>query len=226
LETLERDNFTIKKVVLKPEAGICLPALLFQPKPFSENADIVLYLNGEGKEAGAAQGGPIERLLQDGKSVFAVDLRGMGETAHKEGPNDWTNYFGAEWINYFSAYMLDKTYVGMRAQDIFYSAQYLNSLKDKEKFGKIHLLAVGEAGVPALHAAALEPQLFETVELRNSLISWADALHHTITENQLTNAVHGALKYYDLPDLAASIPEGKLKIEAPVNAVGELIESH
>lgn len=221
---IERDSFQGIKLMIKPEPGIVVPVLLFVKKPPVQCSTVYLYINGEGKTNDAAPGGPIEQLVDAGNHVFAVDLRGMGETARANGPNDWTKYFGSEWVNYFSAYMLDKTYVGMRARDILDCAHYLGHLKLYDTICNIHLLAIGEAGVPALHAAALEPQLFQSVTIRNSLVSWSNVVNHTITENQLLNTVHGALKYYDLPDLAASIPEGKLTIENPVDALGNPVQ--
>jgi hypothetical protein len=41
-----------------------------------------------------------------------------------------------------------------------------------------------------------------------------------LTNNQLVNTVHGALRVYDLPDLAATLG-GKLTIEQPVDAQGK-----
>jgi hypothetical protein len=37
----------------------------------------------------------------------------------------------------------------------------------------VELVAVGNVGVPALHAAALEPRLFDAVRLSRTLASWS-----------------------------------------------------
>ncbi|MGC9328478.1 MAG: prolyl oligopeptidase family serine peptidase [Candidatus Hinthialibacter sp.] len=217
---IERDGYSIVKLMLTPQDGIVLPALLCGDKS-RKAAETILYVDGAGKEAAAAPGGLIDQWLKEGKNVFAVDLRGLGETAKPRNDSEWHRYFGADWPDYFSAYMLNKTYVGMRVQDILNCALYLKRLRIGGEFQQVHLVAIGEAGVPALHAAALEPQIFDSVVIQNSLISWSNVIHNTITKNQLINTVHGALRYYDLPDLAASIPGGKLTIENPVDAWGE-----
>ena len=56
-----------------------------------------------------------------------------------------------------------------------------------------------------LHAVALEPQLFSSTEFENSLESWQEVIDTPVTKNRLVNTVHGALKFYDLTDLAELI---------------------
>jgi hypothetical protein len=73
--------------------------------------------------------------------------------------------------------------------------------------------------VPALHAAALEPELFGSVRLVRGLVSWADVVERGQSRGQLANVVHGALCEYDLPDLARTLGN-RLAIEQPVNAMG------
>ena len=201
-----------------PEAGVLLPALVFVPKQKSGQA--YLYIDEKGKSAEAGPGGAIESLLAQGHTVLAVDLRGMGETYSRTTVRGIEKNIGADWQDFFLAYMLDKTYVGMRAEDILVSARFLASY-DGATSQPVHLVATGVAGPPALHAAALEPDQFASVEIKNSLVSWSNVLEHPISTNQLINAVHGALKWYDIPDLVHSLPQEKIKITEPVDAVGE-----
>ena len=65
----------------------------------------------------------------------------------------------------------------------------------------LQLIGVGQAGVIALHAAALEPTRFETVTLRETPRDWTSTLRQPVPTGQLENTVHGALTLYDLPDL-------------------------
>jgi hypothetical protein len=65
----------------------------------------------------------------------------------------------------------------------------------------LHLVAIGEAAIPALHAAALQGDDFRTVKLRGMINSWEDVVRATENYNQMVNTVHGALRHYDLPDL-------------------------
>ena len=208
-----RNGYRIRKLVLMPEEGIHLPALLFVPKNRTPDK-VTLYVHEEGKSADAGTDGPIEKLVQSGEAVLAVDLRGVGETGQSEqkglGPA-----IGLDWEDVTMAYALGRSYVGMRAEDVLACARYL-----ADEGYSVSLVAVGNVGVPALHAAALEPGLFETVTLRQTLESWSNVIHSKRTHNQYVNTVHGALEVYDLPDLAATLGD-RITIEQPVDALGK-----
>lgn len=147
-----------------------------------------------------------------------MDLRGTGETLQKN-QGYFKPYFGSDGQDVYTAYVLARSYVGMRAEDILVCADFLR----QQRAGTVRLIAVGHVGVPALHAAALEPALFGSVKLVRSLISWSNLIKSGRSYNQLVNTVHGALTTYDLPDLAATLGD-KLTIEVPLNALGKQIK--
>ena len=76
--TIKRAEYEIHKLLFEAEPGVAIPALLFQ-KGEKAKGPLVVYLNGQGKAADAAVGGPIEKLVLAGNRVLAVDPRGMGE---------------------------------------------------------------------------------------------------------------------------------------------------
>ena len=218
LETIAKDGYRIEKLVIKPEGGVSLPALWFLPdQPKADS--VVLYVHQQGKAADAGSDGPIERLVQAGQSVLAVDLRGTGQT---QAPvND--AYYQAEYQDAFIAYLLGRSYVGMRAEDILVCARYAaQRIADPSQRG-VRLIAVGNVGIPALHAAALEPDLFQSVQLSRTLVSWSNVIHHRLNRGLSASIVHGALTHYDLPDLVAILGE-RITVEQPVNAVGAVLE--
>jgi hypothetical protein len=212
--TVERDGYKIKKMILMPEEGIYLPALMFVPAKNTEQP-AVLYINEQGKAADAAPGGPIEAMVKAGRCVLAVDLRGMGET-HQGKQGQLSGAAGPDWKDVFTAYLLGRSYVGMRAEDILVCTRFLK----QQQAGLVELIAVGNVSLPALHAAALEPELFDSVKLTGMLSSWSNVIELGRFNNQQVNAVQGALKTYDLPDLAATLGD-KLIIEKPVDALGQ-----
>ncbi len=212
----DRSDYKIEKLIVKPEEGIYLPALMFMPRQML-SVGVVLYIHENGKDKEAGPGGAIEKLVKSGRLVLAVDLRGTGET-QQTGQKRLGEATGFNWKNLYTAYLLGRSYVGMRAEDIMVCARYLKQQQD----GPVDLVAVGHVSVPALHAAALEPDLFGSVKLRRGLVSWSNVIESGRSKNQLVNTVHGALTVYDLSDLAATLG-GKLTIEEPVNALGEPI---
>ena len=60
--------------------------------------------------------------------------------------------------------------------------------------------------------------------LRNCLVSWDEVVRTPLAVNQLINCVHGALRVYDLPDLAASLPKDKLTVTEPFSATQQPVK--
>jgi hypothetical protein len=172
----------------------------------------------------ALPGGPIETLVRDGHPVLTIDIRGCGET--RTTPWRYQNameFAGNNVAEFFIAYMLGRSFVGMRAEDILIAARFLAAQTAVDKPGRIRAVAIGVAGPSALHAVALEPELFESLTVRRSLSSWANVVHTPVTKGVLINVVHGALRAYDLPELVTLIGPGRVSIEDPVDARGTTI---
>jgi pimeloyl-ACP methyl ester carboxylesterase len=217
---IKREGYQIEKLILHPEDGIRLPALAFVPERLK--GDALLYLHGDGKQADAGEGGPIEQLVKEGHLVLAVDLRGLGETQRTGGGN-LGRLFG-DWQTNLLGYLLAQPIVGMRTEDTLVAARLLQSYRTEKPRAAVRVVGVGEAGPAVLHAAALEPELFRHVTLRRSLVSWANLVRTPDSRHQLVNVVPGALRKYDLPDLVAAIGSERIRIEEPVDARGELID--
>jgi hypothetical protein len=207
--TVERKGYKIDKLILQTEPGIRLPALLFRPAKVTGKR--YLYLHGDGKHVDAKPEGPIEKLVAAGHLVLAVDLRGTGETG-PAGDGQW----GGSFNDFMTSYLLGRSMLGMRAEDVLSCARYLAGWDGKKEGGSVELVAIGADGPPALHAAALEPSLFGMVKLIRSLPSWSDLVRHPQAPGQLINTVHGALRAYDLHDLVATLPNDKVSVVEPL----------
>ncbi|MCA9068332.1 MAG: hypothetical protein KDA84_05385, partial [Planctomycetaceae bacterium] len=217
LGTLKRNGYQIEKLILEPEKGIVLPALLFEPPNASD--EITLFLHGEGKQFEAKPGGRIEQLVKKGHRVLAVDLRGYGET---ESPA-WRfsrTYAGSNAAEYFISYMLGQSLVGSRAEDILASAKYCAQRFPKARLNRI---GVGRAGVSALHAGAIGSDHFQQVLIDQSLDTWNRVIETPVTMDQLENTIHGALRYYDLPDLIPLCGPSKCTITNTRDAQGKAV---
>ena len=214
---IRREGCRIEKLIIRPEEGVFLPALHFLPEG-KQAVGSVLYVHENGKAADAGPGGPIETLVRAGKAVLAVDLRGSGETQRTGQKYFNVNLHGPDGQDYYLAYHLGRSYVGMRAEDLLTCARWLKA-KSRDA-GRVELVSVGYVGSSALHAAALESELFNSVKLIRPLVSWANVVELGYSKNRLVNTVHGALKTYDLPDLARVLGN-KLSVEDPRDAMGE-----
>lgn len=198
---LQRDGYRIDRLILTPTggAGVPLPALALVPAQ-TPSGSAVLYLHTGGKRVEAGEGGELERLAKAGRFVLAVDLRGCGET--ESGRRDWSRgLFGPNGQEFLVAYLLGESLVEQRAEEIIelapIAARYATSAEPRA----VEIIATGPVGIAALHAAALEPDLFAKLTTRERLESWSSVLNMPLPNQQLTNCVHGALELYDLPDL-------------------------
>jgi hypothetical protein len=143
------------------------------------------------REAGMnASAADADRLHDEGHPVLIVEVRDTGETRTR----NW-RFPGAD---YYIAYMLGRSWLAMRAEDLLMCTRWLTQRESAES---IRLVADGEITPAALHAAALEPEWIASVEIEGGLTSWRPLMTATDANTHLHNAVHGALRHYDLPDL-------------------------
>jgi dienelactone hydrolase len=219
LDSQRRDGCTVTRVLLRPEPDIVLPGLLFDPDAVA--GDACLYLDGDGAEAAASPGGPVDSLARRGNVILAVDLPGSGQTRGKAEGGKWGEYFGANANEFFLGYLLGRSYLAIRIEAVLACGRFLANHAQGRFAGRVRLVGIGEAGPAALHAAALEPDLFASLRLQRSLARWSDVVRVPISRNQLINAVHGALRIYDLPDLVGTLPPDKTQVLEPVDPAGE-----
>ncbi len=139
--------------------------------------------------------------------IAAVELRGYGETQAVGRAYYIHAHFGTDGSDNCLAYVLGKTYVGLRVDDLLAVANYY-----REKTGaKIKLEAEGYAGTVALVAAVASPDSFESVKLIGDLPTWESQLDKPYGPIPLTNTIHGVLNDFDVDDLIGYLTKiGKL----------------
>lgn len=198
-------GYRVERLLLGADGHPRLPALAYAPR--RRTADPYLMVYGGGKQACHTEA--VQRARQ-GCPVLCVDVRGCGESRTP-----------AEGIYHRVvplAYLLGLSFVGMRTTDILVAARIAGQWRGRSGQRPVHLVAAGAAGPAALHAAALEPDLFASVEVRGSLASWSQLVRAPEASLEfLEQTVHGALCLYDLPDLAELIPQDRLTIEKPLD---------
>ncbi len=198
-----REGCIIRGTVYTTDPGIRVPALRFTPEVRKPGLPVV-YAHGEGKSKG-----DVDAWVRAGREVTLLDLRGWGETEPETPRKDWAPFFKADWKEVHVALYLARPLVGQRARDFL-------SVIDSD----VHAVGVGAAAPAVLHAAAFEPRIKE-ITLDGMVISWSNVAKSAVTYNQFTNVVPGALKVYDLPDLAATLAPRPLAIINVVDAAGK-----
>lgn len=201
--TIDRGEYTIEKINILCGDDVPVPGLVFTSKTKPASSPAILYIDGRGKDFDAGEGEWIEKLVVDsGYIVFAVDVRGFGETTDNPAKNEG-KHKNNEHRNAVISLYAGKTLIGQRVTDIMKSLDVLLARGDVDT-SKINIVGIGRGGPVVMHAAALEEK-FKTTTIRLSDSSWVKIVGSPNATNKMTHLVPGALKYYDLPDIVASI---------------------
>lgn len=198
--TLARPEYRIDKLILETEPGIHIPALLFVPKGgAAARKPAVMYLNSGGKATDARPGGDLEALVQTGNIVLAPDLRGVGETESRQGSNPYNGRYQTA----LRALLVGKNMPGMQTLDLLRSLDYLIARDDVDP-ARITVIGKGNALVPAIFAAALEPRITK-LACAGGPVSFLDLAALRFHGDIANVIVPGVLEDFDLPDVLALI---------------------
>ena len=218
---IARPGFTIDKLVFEVEPGIVIPALDIAAVRQSPNAMPIVKVGVDWNRE-LASDAAIEELLRASQRVLLVNPRGMGETDPGEGDQRRGSPFGHDVKEAFLSMHLARPLLGQRVTDILAVLEGFKAGSGSNS--GFRLIGVGAAGPIVLHAAWLDDKgSIKEVVLERSLVSWGEVVANGISRDQLGNVVPGALQVYDLPDLAARLAPRPLRIQAPVDAMGQPI---
>lgn len=215
---IQKEGYTIEKVILHEENGIPIPALVFIPDG-SGKYPAVLYLADKGKDADAADGGTIEAVVNSGYIVLAPDIPGCGELAVDVHQDD-SVIKGVSYNLVFGAQLIGGSVTGIQAESILLTLRYLISRSDVAA-GGITAVSRGITGPALLHAAVCDNTI-QAVALLESPVSWESVINHRFYDQAIgSTIVPSALLYYDLPDLAGLLSPRKVLFVDPVDGNGE-----
>jgi cephalosporin-C deacetylase-like acetyl esterase len=223
LVTTPRRGYRVEKVQFLSEPGVYIPAWVFLPDRKAPGRAIV-YADEAGKEADGMEFGTLEQLARKGRTVIAVDLRGIGETA-LENPSDlnespFSHLFNAETAAVYAAWYMDRCLSGMRVLDLIRSVDYALSRPDVDSSG-VEMIGKGACAVWALYAAALDARIQALVAERG-LISYASLTGVDRYRHSSGVFVRDVLKYFDLPQVAAAMAGRRLALLSPVDPMKEV----
>ncbi len=141
------------------------------------------------------------RALQEEGELYALDVRGLGESAPDEEQTFWHPY-GVDYMMHGYYQMLGESYLGRRVLDVLRTLDLLVHLGARE----IRLTGRGQGALLALYATLLDERVTHAT-LVNGPTSYAEWATTPIVGWPAANGVTGALAHYDLPDLVAALSD-------------------
>jgi hypothetical protein len=194
----------IEKYFLKGEGNYVIPYLLMIPAMTNHKA--LIYLHPSGKSVEASFGGEMEWFVSNGFTVLAPDMIGIGEM----GPGDFK---GDAYIDGFShniwyiSMLIGRSIVGIRAGDV---VRLTRLMKKNNGISEIYGVARREMAPILLHAAAFNPDITRIALIEPYSSYRSIVINRFYNSAFIHSTIPGALKAYDLPDLAASLAPRKL----------------
>lgn len=215
---LQREGYVVGKYFIRGEGDYIIPYLLAVPD--KSNGQAVIYLHEDGKATEAGAGGEIEALVEQGFTVLAADLLGIGEVGLDQVVGD-SNFEGSSYNVWFGFLLTGRSIVGVHAADIVRLGQLLKRQGIKD----VHAWANGKLSPALLHAAAFEP-VFSKIVLKQPLSSYTSLVSTRFYKPRyIMGTVPAALKSYDLPQLASIIENTSLLMIHPVDGAGVAVEN-
>jgi len=205
LNWIDHGDGEVSKTGVYPSApGVLLP--IYRSHPAGDGTGSAVHLvclDSKWTPSGLEGEEPevVPRDLPSGSEVVLLNLRDSGFSKTQ----NWRFYGADAWI----AFMLGDSYLAMRTEDLLAVAK---SLREEDGSRPLHLHVEAEFVPVAIHAAALEPELFDSLTLHGGITSWETVIDSRDPVPQLHNVVHGALHHYDLTDLLKLIPEQKVRL--------------
>lgn len=205
--SVDHNGYRVNKLVLTTDSKRRLPALAVHTQSNSDEA--YLYLHDNGKRGAIDDPGVVEPLIQSGDAVLCVDLSGQGETANGNRDKMLT-----DWKTYYLAYLLGDSMVGLRVEDTLAAAKFLSRhQRNSAQTRRIHLVASGQSAIIALHAAAVQPEIFASITLHQMPTSWSSVVGSDTPSGQLDSTIHGVLQHYDLEDLMGLVGRDRIRVK-------------
>jgi hypothetical protein len=194
----------IEKYFVKGEGDYPIPYLLMIPvKPNNKG---LIYLHPSGKSAGASAGGEIEWFVRNGFTVLAPDIIGIGEM----GPGIFVGDVDIDSISYnlwYTSTLIGRSLVGIRAGDV---VRLTRLLKKYNEINEVYGVARKEMAPVLLHAAAFDQDISRIALIEPYSSYQSIVMNRFYNPKFVHSIVPGAIKSYDLPDLAASLAPRKL----------------
>ncbi|MGC2297439.1 MAG: hypothetical protein WA476_01465 [Acidobacteriaceae bacterium] len=211
LSTEQRTNYSVQTISFPSGTGIELQARLAVPngsgrKPATLLLSVDPPLDSE-----------LERLAGSGNIVFApMVLPGAGDADDRKSP-----LLGPFYMASLRSFLIGKTLVGLRAEDVLRAVDWLASRDDVDP-SRISAEGRGPMGIVLLHAAVLDARV-RSITLDRTLVSYRMAVDDPMPRDLAQSAIPGVLRHYDLDDLVMAIAPRPVLVIEPLDAAGKRV---
>jgi cephalosporin-C deacetylase-like acetyl esterase len=212
ISTEQKAGYSVQIIRFAGAAGIDMTATLAIPDaPGPKPATLLLGLD-DPSEAN------LDRLARSGTIVFAPQLVPGG----KDSEDQKSLLLGLYYIASLRAFLVGKTLVGLRVDDVIAAIDMLSSRPDVDP-ARLSAQGVGPMGIVLLHAAVLDPRI-RSITLDRTLVSYHMAIDDPAPRDLAQSVIPGVLLHYDLDDLVMAIGLPVTVVD-PVDAEGRSVSS-
>ena len=221
----EVGDLVTEKLLLTSEPGIVVPTRILYTKGRAARLPALVYLRD--RSGGDDRPALFQKLAEQGKIVVVADVRGFGETVSaQKTPDPRIGYFdardGMDADFAYASFFLGRPLLGMRVRDARSVIRFLRSRPDVDA-DHISLVGRGWAGVVALFAAALEPQVW-SVAVNAVPVSYEAIVQAEMYNQPASLLLPDVLRDFDLTDIFASLAPRPLLVVDPVDALTRLLD--
>jgi len=177
------------------------------PHPYSLDVDanVRLYLPHFSAEAELAEN-EWAIALKAVRPLFALDVRGLGESLPEEHRDNFFNVYGMDYMFHAYGAMLGQSYLGRRVYDLLCVLDLLTH----EGVEKIHLYGRGQGAILALLGALFHDQV-ASVTLKDAPRSFMEWTQMPYVTWPAANFVRGILRVCDLADVITAL-DGRVTV--------------
>jgi hypothetical protein len=211
----QREGYVIEKYFVKSDGNYVIPYLLMIPaKP---NNKALIYLHPSGKAVESSVGGEMEWFVSNGFTVLAPDMIGVGEMG--PGVFEGDSYIeGVSHNIWYASILIGRSIVGIRAGDVVMLSRLL---KKNNEISEVYGVARKEMAPVLLYAAAFDNNITRIALIEPYSSYQSIVMNRFYNSAFIQGTVAGALKAYDLPDLAASLAPRKLLMAGVTDGNGK-----
>lgn len=150
---------------------------------------------------------PFVADLNHGADLYALDVRGLGESMSEERV-EVNRPYGMDYMMHATALMFGESMLGRRVFDVLRTLDVLKA----EGTRKVHLYGRGQGALLAAMTAMLRDEVTD-LTLYNAPTSFFDLISSGVSDWPAVNSPHAVLRYFDLPDLYAALGDRLTQID-------------